>query len=84
MNWDRVEGNWRQLKGLYKEHWGKLTDDQLEIIAGKRERLIGVLQESYCVAQDEAERQVKEWENSKERAIAFELALRRDSIRELA
>lgn len=84
MNWDRVEGNWRQLKGMFKEHWGQLTDDQLDVVAGKRERLIGVLQESYSIAKDQAERLVSEWEKSEERAIAFEQALRRNSIRELA
>jgi uncharacterized protein YjbJ (UPF0337 family) len=83
MNWDRIDGNWRQLKGIFKEHWGKLTDDQLEIIAGKRERLVGVLQESYGVAKDEAERLVKEWEKSEERALAFEQALRRNGNREM-
>ena len=84
MNWDRIDGNWRQLKGIFKEHWGQLTDDQLEIIAGKRERLVGVLQESYGIAKDEAERLVKEWEKSEERALAFEQALRRNGNRELA
>lgn len=83
MNWDRVEGNWRQLKGMFKEHWGQLTDDQLDVVAGKRERLIGVLQESYGIAKDQAERLVSEWEKSEERAIAFEQALRRNSIREM-
>lgn len=77
MNWDRVEGNWRQLRGLFKEQWGRIGNDQLEVIAGKRERLIGVLQESYGIAKDEAERRVKEWENSKRRVDAFEQALRR-------
>ncbi|MNC88766.1 hypothetical protein D3C83_46180 [compost metagenome] len=84
MNWDRVEGNWRQLKGMFKEHWGELTDDQIDIIAGKRERLIGVLQESYGIAKDEAERRVKEWEKSERRAADFELALRKNGVRELA
>jgi len=83
MNWDRVEGNWRQLKGMFKEHWGQLTDDQLDIIAGKRERLIGVLQESYGIAKDEAERRVKEWEKSEQRADAFEQVLRKNGVREL-
>lgn len=84
MNWDRVEGNWRHLKGMFKEHWGELTDQQLDIIAGKRERLIGVLQESYGIEPEEVERRIKEWEKSEARAIAFEQALRRNSIRELA
>lgn len=83
MNWDRIEGNWRQLKSLFKEHWGQLTNDQLDLIAGKRERLIGVLQEVHGIAKDEAEQQVKEWEKSERRAVAFEHTLRSNSIREL-
>ena len=46
MNWDRIEGNWKQLKGRVREQWGKLTDDQFDNIAGKRDRLAGSLQES--------------------------------------
>jgi uncharacterized protein YjbJ (UPF0337 family) len=62
MNWDVIKGNWRQAKGKVKQQWGKLTDDQLEMVAGKREQLLGRIQESYGVAKDEAERQVKDWE----------------------
>lgn len=67
MNWDRIEGNWKQAKGKVKEKWGKLTDDQLDVINGKREHLVGVLQESYGIAKDEAERQIKDWEKLNER-----------------
>ncbi len=67
MNWDRVEGNWKQAKGKLKQQWGKLTDDQLDVIAGKRDQLLGVLQESYGIARDEAERQIREWEKRNER-----------------
>lgn len=77
MNWDRVEGNWRQLRGQFKAHWGALTDGQLDAIAGKRERLTGALQESYGISKDEAERQIREWENSDQRITAFEEVLRR-------
>ena len=59
-NWDR--GNWKQAKGKVQEQWGKLTDDYLDKIAGKREQLVGKIQESYGIARDEAERQVKDWE----------------------
>jgi uncharacterized protein YjbJ (UPF0337 family) len=59
MNWDRIEGNWKQFKGNAKERWGKLTDDQLNVIAGKRDQLVGKLQESYGIGKDEAEKQVK-------------------------
>lgn len=63
MNWDRVEGNWKQFKGKVKEQWGKLTDDQLDVIAGKREQLAGRLQEVYGVSKDEAERQMADFED---------------------
>ncbi len=62
MNWDRVEGNWKQFKGKVKEQWGKLTDDQLDIIGGKREQLAGRVQEVYGVTKDEAERQISDFE----------------------
>jgi uncharacterized protein YjbJ (UPF0337 family) len=62
MNWDRIEGNWKVFKGKIKEQWGKLTDDELDVIAGKRDQLIGRLQKTYGITKDEAERQVSEWE----------------------
>jgi uncharacterized protein YjbJ (UPF0337 family) len=58
LNWDRIEGNWKQVKGKAKEQWGKLTDDQLDVIAGKRDQLVGRVQESYGITKDEAEKQV--------------------------
>ena len=64
MDWNRVEGNWKQFKGAAKEKWGKLTDNDLDVIAGKREQLMGRLQATYGLAKDEAERQVKEFEKS--------------------
>jgi uncharacterized protein YjbJ (UPF0337 family) len=63
MNSDRIEGNWKQLKGKVKEQWGKLTDDELDVIEGHREQLAGKIQERYGIARDEAERQVKDWEH---------------------
>ena len=62
MNEDRIEGNWKQFKGKVKEQWGKLTDDDLDVIAGKRDQLVGRLQERAGIARDEAEKQVKDWE----------------------
>ena len=62
MNWDQVEGNWKQFKGNIKEQWGKLTDDQLDVVAGRREQLLGAIQESYGIAKDAAERELSEWE----------------------
>lgn len=64
MAWDRVKGNWKQFKGEIKEQWGKLTDDELDQIEGKRDKLVGRIQERYGIAKDEAERQVSSWENS--------------------
>jgi len=63
MNWDRIEGNWKQFKGKVKEKWGNLTDSDLDSIAGKRDQLAGKIQESYGVGKDEAERQLKDWES---------------------
>ncbi|NUU02734.1 CsbD family protein [Herbaspirillum robiniae] len=62
MNWDIVEGNWKQFKGKAKEQWGKLTDDDLDIIAGKRDQLAGRIQEAYGVNKDEAEKQIRDFE----------------------
>jgi uncharacterized protein YjbJ (UPF0337 family) len=64
MNWDRIEGNWKQMKGKVKEQWGKLTDDHLDVIAGKRDQLVGRIQESYGISRDEADRQVRDWETT--------------------
>lgn len=64
MNWDRVEGNWKTFKGQVRQQWGKLTDDDLDVIAGRREELIGRIQNSYGLARDEAERQVAAWEKN--------------------
>lgn len=62
MAWDRVEGNWKQLKGKVLEQWGKLTDDDMDVIAGKREQLEGKIQERYGIAKAEAEKEVSSWE----------------------
>jgi uncharacterized protein YjbJ (UPF0337 family) len=63
MNWDRIKGNWKQAAGHAKAQWGKLTDDDLTVVAGHREQLAGKIQERYGVAKDEAERQLAEWES---------------------
>jgi uncharacterized protein YjbJ (UPF0337 family) len=62
MNWDRIEGNWMQFKGRIKERWGNLTDDELDVIAGKRDQLVGKLQEHYGFSRDAAEKRLSEWE----------------------
>jgi uncharacterized protein YjbJ (UPF0337 family) len=64
MNWDRVQGNWKQFKGKLQEKWGKLTDDQVSAIDGRREILAGKLQEAYGIGKEEAERQIDDWQES--------------------
>jgi uncharacterized protein YjbJ (UPF0337 family) len=62
MNWDRIQGNWKQVVGKAKAQWGKLTDDDLDVVAGRREQLAGKIQERYGIAKDDAERQIADWE----------------------
>ncbi|QDS95704.1 hypothetical protein FF011L_45040 [Roseimaritima multifibrata] len=64
MNWDQIEGKWKQVRGQAKEKWGDLTSDDLDKVAGKRDQLVGQIQERYGIAKDEAEKQVKEFEGS--------------------
>jgi len=64
MNWDTIKGDWKQFRGKVKEAWGRLTDDQLDVVAGKRDQLIGAIQKGYGIARDEAERQVQQFELS--------------------
>jgi uncharacterized protein YjbJ (UPF0337 family) len=61
MNWDRLEGNWKQLKGRVQQKWGKLTNDDLNLVEGKRTELVGRIQERYGLQRDEAERQIDSW-----------------------
>ena len=61
MNWDRIEGQWKQMKGSVRERWGKFTDDDVDVIAGKRDKLVGRIQESYGISRDEAEREVDDF-----------------------
>ena len=63
MNKNQIEGNWKQLKGKVKQQWGKLTDDQIDVIEGRREELAGKIQEAYGLSKTEAEAQISEWEN---------------------
>lgn len=60
-SWDRIAGNWKQFSGKAKERWGKLTDDDLTVIDGRREQLSGKLQERYGIMKDEAEREISAW-----------------------
>jgi uncharacterized protein YjbJ (UPF0337 family) len=64
MNWDVIEGRWKQLKGQAKQKWGKLTDDDFQRLSGSRDELIGKIQERYGYTRDQAEREVDEWVRS--------------------
>jgi uncharacterized protein YjbJ (UPF0337 family) len=64
MNWDQIEGKWKQIKGTVRQKWAKLTDDDLEYIAGNRENFSGKLQERYGIAKDEADRQLEAWQKT--------------------
>jgi uncharacterized protein YjbJ (UPF0337 family) len=64
MNWDQVQGKWKQAKGSLRQKWGKLTDDDLDTIAGSREKFVGVLQERYGIAKEEAQKRADEWATS--------------------
>jgi uncharacterized protein YjbJ (UPF0337 family) len=61
MNWDQVEGKWKQLKGSAKQHFGEFTDNDLDTIAGQREKLVGKLQERYGYAKEQAQKRADEW-----------------------
>jgi uncharacterized protein YjbJ (UPF0337 family) len=65
MNWDTVKGDWTRFKGKVKEAWGDLTDDDLDVIAGKRDQLVGLIQKTYGIAREDAERQVREFEHGR-------------------
>lgn len=62
MNTEQMKGEWNVIKGKVREKWGKLTDDDLDVIAGKRDQLVGTLQKRYGLAKEKVEEQVKEWE----------------------
>jgi uncharacterized protein YjbJ (UPF0337 family) len=61
MNWDEVGGNWNQVKGSIKQKWGNLTDDDLEYIAGSRDKFAGKLQERYGFNREQAQKRADEW-----------------------
>jgi uncharacterized protein YjbJ (UPF0337 family) len=64
MNSDQLKGKWKQMKGSVKERWGKLTDDDLDVINGQQDQLIGTIQERYGIAREAAQKQVDEWNAS--------------------
>ena len=61
MNSDQLQGKWKQIKGSVKERWGKLTDDDINVIDGKHDQLVGKIQERYGIAREAAQKQVEEW-----------------------
>ncbi|MBJ9999631.1 MULTISPECIES: CsbD family protein [Erwiniaceae] len=63
MNNDEISGNWKQFKGKVKEQWGKLTDDDLTVVEGKRDQLVGKIQERYGYQKDQAEKELRDWES---------------------
>jgi len=77
MNWDNVEGKWKQYKGKLQEKWGKLTDDDLDVINGRRQMLVGKIQERYGTAKEIAERQVEEFSRSLDESQGEERKARR-------
>jgi len=61
MNADEMKGKWKQMKGEVKRQWGKLTDDDLTVVEGDRDKLVGRIQERYGIAKEEAEKQIDSW-----------------------
>jgi uncharacterized protein YjbJ (UPF0337 family) len=77
MNWDRIEGNWKQMVGSARKQWGKLTDSDWQMVKGSKDQLVGRIQERYGIAKDEAQRQADEWAHAqREEQRAEEEALR--------
>ena len=72
MNWDEVSGKWTQMQGAVKEKWGKLTNDDLTMIGGKKDKLVGKIQERYGITKEAAEEQVNSWKMPPEPAHTHE------------
>jgi len=77
MNWDQIEGMWKQLTGSAREQWGKLTDDDWQTIAGKKDQLVGRIQERYGIAKAEAEKQADEWSRAQKQSADLDSHLAR-------
>ncbi len=80
MNKDRLEGNWKQLKGSIKERWGKLTDDDLDVIEGERDKLMGRIQERYGIAKDQARKEVDDFIKERDRERTRDTAARKPRV----
>jgi uncharacterized protein YjbJ (UPF0337 family) len=83
MDWNRIEGNWKQMKGTVKEKWGKLTDDDLTLINGRRDQLEGKIQERYGFAKDQARKEIEDWYRSVESDLAEQIEAIRADIQTL-
>jgi uncharacterized protein YjbJ (UPF0337 family) len=83
MDWDRLEGDWKQLRGKVRERWGKLTDDDLTAISGRRDQLEGKIQERYGYAKSQARREIEDWYRSTESHLADEIETIRTEIQNL-
>ena len=83
MDWNRIEGDWKQMKGKVKEKWGKLTDDDLTAIAGRRDQLEGKIQEHYGYAKNQARREIEDWYRSTEHHLADAIETIRTDIQSL-
>ena len=68
MNWDRIQGNWKQFKDSARQEWSALTDEQLDAIAGRREELVGRIQEEYGMSKEETEKQIADWQSRQQEA----------------
>jgi uncharacterized protein YjbJ (UPF0337 family) len=71
MDWEQIEGNWKHFKGNAKRHWVKLSDEELEAVAGKRERLAGKIQEVYGLSKEIAEKQLADWQRAQRERSPF-------------
>jgi len=83
MDWNRLEGDWKQLRGKAKEKWGKLTDDDLTAISGRRAQLEGKIQERYGYAKSQARKEIEDWYRSTESHLADEIDNLRTEIESL-
>ncbi len=79
MNWDQVQGKWKQMKGQAKTRWGKLTDDDLDVIAGQKDQLVGRIQERYGIQKDQAQREVDEWNDELGRENEYQREQQREA-----
>jgi len=84
IDWDRLEGDWKQLKGRAKERWGKLTDDDLTAISGRRAQLEGKIEERYGYAKGQARKEIEDWYRSTDSHLADEIDNIRTELQSLA